>query len=95
MSLTLGRKEGIPKVSLYQVYNICNTELLFKWEFLHLEKLFVCKSNYRPWDKKQMLTEVEKQQEKNNLICNNNKNSNINNENSFNYSNKNQASKAT
>ena len=42
-----------------------------------------------------MLTEVEKQQEKNNLICNNNKNSNINNENSFNYSNKNQASKAT
>ena len=50
-----------------------------KKELLHLEKILISKNNYPRWVIKQILTQVEKQQERNNS----NDDSNTNKENSF------------
>ena len=62
-------------------------------ELLHLEKNFISKNNYHCWFIKQILTQVEKQQERNDMNNNNNDDSNTNNENSFMNDNKIQISK--
>ena len=54
-----------------------------KKELRHLEKTFISKNNYPRWVIKKILTQVEKQQERNNVNNNNNDDSNTNNENSF------------
>ena len=54
-----------------------------KKELLHPEKNFISKNNYPRWVIKQILTQVEKQQERNNMNNNNNDDSNTNNQNSF------------
>ena len=46
-------------------------------------KMFIYENNYPRWIIKQILTQVEKQQERNNMNNNNNDDSNTNNENSF------------
>ena len=61
-------------------------------ELLHLEKVFIDKNNYPRWVIKQILTQLEKQQERNNMNNNNNEDSNTNNENSFTNENDSQIS---
>ena len=61
-------------------------------ELLHLEKMFIYKNNYPRLVIKQILTQVEKQQERNNMNNNNNDDSNTNNENSFTNENNSQMS---
>ena len=61
-------------------------------ELLHLEKIFADKNNYPCWVIKQILTQVGKQQERNNMNNNNNEDSNTNNENSFTNENNSQIS---
>ena len=63
-----------------------------KKELLHLEKIFVSKNNYPRWVIIHILTQVEKQQERNNMNNNNNDDSNTNNENSFTNENNSQMS---
>ena len=64
-----------------------------KKELLQLEKILISKNNYPRWVIKQILTQVEKQQERNNMNNNNNNdNSNTNNENSFTNENNSQMS---
>ena len=63
-----------------------------KKELLHLEKKFISNNNYPRWVIKQILTQVEKQQERNNMNNNNNDDSNTNNENSFTNENNSQMS---
>ena len=63
-----------------------------KKELLHLEKNFISKNNYPRWVIKQILTQVEKQQERNSMNKNNNDDSNTNNENSFTNENNSQMS---
>ena len=77
---------------VHRAYNICSTEYLLKKELLHLEKIFISKNNYPRWVIKQILTQVEKQQERNSMNNNNNDNSNTNNENSFTNENNSQMS---
>ena len=77
---------------VHRAYNICSTEYLLKKELLHLEKIFISKNNYPRWVIKQILTQVEKQQERNNMNNNNNDDSNTNNENSFTNENNSQMS---
>ena len=72
-------KRGTLKNLVHRAYNICSTEYLLKKELLHLEKIFISKNNYPRWVIKQILTQVEKQQERNNS----NDDSNTNKENSF------------
>ena len=62
-------------------------------ELLHLEKNFISKNNYHCWFIKQILTQVEKQQERNDMNNNSNDDSNTNNENSFINDNNSQISK--
>ena len=62
-------------------------------ELLHLEKMFIYKNNYPRWVIRQILTQVEKQQERNNMNDINNDNSNTNNENSFANKNNSQMAK--
>ena len=54
-----------------------------KKELLHLENFFIFRNNYPRWVIKQILTEVEKQQERSNMNNSNNDDSNTNNQNSF------------
>ena len=86
-------KRGTLKNLVHRAYNICSTEYLMKKELLHLEKILISKNNYPRWVIKQILTQVEKQQERNNMNNNNNNdNSNTNNENSFTNENNSQMS---
>ena len=85
-------KRGTLKNLVHRAYNICSTEYLLKKELLHLEKIFISKNNYPRWVIKQILTQVEKQQERNNMNNNNNDDSNTNNENSFTNENNSQMS---
>lgn len=56
----------------------------FREELLHPEKIFTYKNNYSRWIIKQMLIQMEKQQDKNNLNNNNNNDDSItNNKNNF------------
>ena len=55
-------------------------------------KMFIHENNYPRWIIKQILTQVEKQQERNNMNNNNNDDSNTNNENSFTNENNSQMS---
>ena len=50
---------------------------------LHPQKIFISKNNYQSWVTKQILTQVKKQQERNNMTNNSNDNINTINENSF------------
>ena len=77
-------KQGTLINLVYPAYNVCSTEYLWRKELLLLEKKIICKNNYSHWVIKQILTQVEKQQERNNINNNNNNNdSNTNDENSF------------
>ena len=76
-------KQEALKNLVHQAYNICSTKYLLRKELLHLEKNFISKNNYHCWFIKQIMTQVEKQQERNDMNNNNNDDSNTNNENSF------------
>ena len=86
------RKQGTLKNLVHRAHNICSAKYLLKKELLNLEKNFISKNNYSRWVIKQILTQVEKQQERNSMNNNNNDNSNTNNENSFTNENNSQMS---
>ena len=67
--------------------------LLYRISFEEgIEKIFISKNNYPLWVIKQILTQVEKQQERNNRNNSSNDDSNTNNENSFTNENNSQMS---
>ena len=76
-------KQGTLKNLIHRAYNVCATEYILKKELLHLEKKIISKNNYLRWVVKEVLTQVEKQQERNSMNNNNNDDSNNNNEDSF------------
>ena len=75
-------KRGTLKNLVHRAYSICSTEYLKK-ELIHLEKIFIFKNDYPRWVIKQILTQMEKQQERSNMNNSNNDDSNTNNQNSF------------
>ena len=75
-------KRGTLKNIVHRAYSICSTEYLKK-ELIRLEKIFIFKNDYPRWVIKQILTQMEKQQERSNMNNSNNDDSNTNNQNSF------------